>query len=470
MKAETWWITLIVGSIALGQWALICRRARSGPLGWTAPASLFALGLLVLYITPSLYWLSRPWPFSYPPYYDGLPLVMTGAVLLGLPFLLVVFGRRPVRLRRVDAARDRRAGEFGAGLWWCLAPILAGVAYRLFLFTLGYQSRNVRETPTVFGSDSLALLVGNVADYAPVFYFALVALGNRLQRRAGALFWALDALLQLMSLSRFFMLYFVFRSALFMTLTGRRLTRKQWVSVAVFASFVIVVVGRTAVTAREVTSTSAAKYLSPGQVVSVIAGTAVEFVRGDAGQVTSLIGQALDDTFDRLYMARSASAVMMNVPAVIPYSYGSTFMHVLYAWIPRYIWPEKPTLGDIHRLTTLVMPDDSGVNPTGTIAELYISGGFVAVLLGGIVCAYLCRAQERVLLRRTGRPSPAWICVYPSLGLWFLWADANLSQRIAEGLHVLLLFGLVRLFLRFARRRGERGKRVAMLAPAAVSS
>ena len=462
-------VTLLVGFIAFGEWVLIWRHSSRGPLGWAAPTSLFALGLLLLYITPSVYWMFRPWNVTYPPYYDGLPLVLAGAVLLGLPFLLDVFLRRRKRGTHLARVFQHNEGEFGPRLWLCVIPILAGVAYRIYLFTLGYQSRNVRDVPMLFGSDSLALLVGNISDYFPVFYFALVALGNRLQRRIGLLSWALDALLQLMSLARFDMLYFVFRSAIFMTLRGWRLSRKQWAIVALFSMFVIAIVGRVPSLAKDLVSTGEAKYLTPGQVVMVVIDTTRGFLSGELSGGTSPLLQALDDTFERLHMARSASAVMMNVPDVIPYEHGKTFLHVLYAWIPRYLWASKPNIRAVNLLTTLVMPDDSGLNPTGTIAELYVNYGFIAVFLGGIGCAYLCRAQERILLRKGRFLSPTWLCVYPSIGLWYFWADANLSQRLTEGLHVLLLFALVWLFLGFARRRSRRATQMAIETPIALS-
>ena len=75
-----------------------------------------------------------------------------------------------------------------------------------------------------------------------------------------------------------------------------------------------------------------------------------------------------------------------------------------------------------------------------------------AVFLGGVLCLTICRWQEQTLLRG-GRTSRIWLCVFPVMVLWFVWADANLSQRLSEGLRTLLIFGAMWLFLKIARVR-----------------
>jgi hypothetical protein len=438
--------TLLTGTIALILWGFIWFRSIRRTLGWLGPTSLFASGLIVLYIIPSLYWQFRPWNYMYPPYFDGLPLVMFGAIILAIPFLFDSLRRRQAQSMR---PWDQLVHEnYGDMLWLALIPILLGIAYRLYLFSQGYQGRNDREVIYILDSENLALIVSNFAFYFPIFYYLLILLGNRLQRRSGMIFWVVDGLMQLMTLHRWAILIFIIRSCIFLVILGHKFTRRQIVMIATACVITISIIGQAGLVSME--RTTYVRYLGPLDFASVIGESArYYFNTGQSKVGENALLDLIDDTMNRLYLARSASAVMKSTPDVIPYFYGGTFRHILYAWIPRYFWPDKPTMLEIHLLTILVMPGDMGTNPTGTIAELFVNYGFVAIFLGGILCLLLCRWQESVLQRK-GNALCAWLCVYPLMSIWFVWADANLTQRITEGLRGLLVFVIVRIFLRMA--------------------
>ena len=435
--------TLLTGSVALILWGFIWFRAIRRPLGWIGPTSLFALGLLILYIVPSLYWQFRSWSEPYPPYFDGIPLVMTGAILLGVPFLAGSLENRPKQKMLQELFR-RQFGIYGRSLWFGLIPVLSGIGYRLYMFTLGFQGRNIREWPTILGFESLALIVYALTIYFPVFYYPLIAFGNLLQRRVGSLVWIIDGLLQLATLHRWAILLFILRSTVFAALMGWRLKTRHWIGVVLVGIFTIAIIGQAGLLSRDIVDISNVMYLGPTQVPTVI-GMSVKYFSETASSI-------IDEVMFRLYLARSASAVMQSTPDIIPYFYGETFLHILYAWVPRFFWTDKPDMGEVHLLTTLVMPNDSGISPTGTIAELYVNYGFLAIFLGGLLCFIITRWMERALMRG-GRNSRVWLCVYPGVCMWIIWADANLSQRLTESLRMLLIFGAVWLLLWISRVR-----------------
>jgi hypothetical protein len=191
-------------------------------------------------------------------------------------------------------------------------------------------------------------------------------------------------------------------------------------------------------------------------VVSVLKETGAGYFRGAfmggyGSDEANLVLRTLDDTMYRLYEARSASAVMINVPEQIPYFYGETFVQALYALVPRYFWPEKPSLNEANLVTQWVMPDDSGFNPTGTLAEFYMNFGFLGVLAGGAVCFLLCAWAESVLTSRRTK-NPAWLCVYPLLAEQFLIANTTFTRRISEGLRGVLVLVLMMLLFWLAKR------------------
>ncbi|MCK4809731.1 MAG: hypothetical protein KAS99_02195 [Candidatus Omnitrophica bacterium] len=442
--------TIVLGIIALIMWSFIWLHASRGPLGWISPISLFAMGVLIFYIIPPLYWQFRPWNYWVPPYFEGLPLVLIGAIVLGLPFMFVKLRR--ARHGKVSCEiMDFQVGRFGSGLWLCVLPVLAGLGWKIHLLILGYQSRLARTAPVLFGSKSLAFLIGNIGYYYFPFYFALAILGNKRQRWVGILLWICDGIFQMYTLHRHAMLFFVFRSLVFITILGFKMSRKQWVGMAFFGIFVIAIIGKTPHLAYQAV-TIEMPYLTPVQVVQIVGKTTGSFLASGTNDEEFFLFKAVDDTMFRLYDARSASAVMMDVPNVIPYHYGVTFLQIFYAPIPRYFWPDKPSLGDIHMVTTLVMPDDSGINPTGTIAELYMNGNFIFVFFGGAICFMICRWIERVLLRKELNQYIL-LCVYPIMTQWIIGANYNLTQRLSEGLRIVIFIWLFWLFIRFIRGR-----------------
>ncbi len=450
--------------LAMTIWLVIWKIACRGPLSWASPAALFAGGLITFYVFPSLYWQFRPWNYLIPSYFDGLPIVLLGTLGLAPAFLWAsLFEQRkhcppkPLLIRSADNTIKRR-------VWVLLVPCAIGMAWHLYLITLGYQERFVRQTPTLFGSDTLAFLVGNVAYYYPVCYFGLVGFGNPFTRRVGQAVWLLDAFLTIITLHRYAILVFLARSVIFLTILG---WRPQWRHKVVALGVVLItvgVLGESSSAANEVKLYEKA-YLGPRQVFEVLLQSATRYLNRDTSPGWSssaadpLIG-LVDDTMYRLYDARSASAVMAAIPDVIPYYHGATFQHILYSLIPRYFWENKPAARDIHVITTQVMPGDLGVNPLGTVAEFYLNFGYVGILLGGLVCWLLCRAVDSAMIGG-GRFGPAWICFYPILAEMLFASNFNFTQRVMEALHGLIVLVALNSFFRRPAMRAQLAQRAA---------
>lgn len=445
---------LLIGGIALVLWSFVWRQAfLRSPLRWASPTCLFASGLLFFYIIPSLYWQLRPWTYYFPPYFKGLPLVLGSTLILGLPFLWgALFGieRKIIRQPTIQFSKEK----FGQSLWVFFPPIIIGIGWRIYLLTLGWQGRLAREIPQLLGSNNLALIVHNFWYYCPAFYFVLVACGNKVQRRIGRAFWIIDGLFVLTLMSRHIILRFVLISLVFFVLRGRKIILRQWVVIGIFTVFVLSIIGMSQSFMGEHLLYNK-KFLNVLGVAKVVKkGTTSYFTEQAWGRHISTDSnpffRSLDDTMYRLYDARSASAVIMNVPDVIPYFYGKTLIHIFYAFIPRYFWSEKPYLDDIHRVTYWVMFPESG-NSAGTLAELYMNYGFFAVLLGGITSFLLCRWGDRIVGRKKG-VSPALLCMYPILAEQYIHASHNFTQRICEGIRGLLVLALIMFLLWFNKR------------------
>lgn len=445
---------LIIGMTALVVWGFIWYQSCKGPLRWATPTSLFAMGNILLYIFPSLYWQFRPWNFPYPPYFDGLPLVLGGFLILALPFMLYAVAR--VGHKKAGRIKIQFPGlKSGSLPWIFIFIILIGIGWRIYLFSLGHQARLARENPKIMGSESLALMIENFSYYYPICYFALFALskfGDKIWRRIGISFWVIDGLLQLYALHRQLIIIFVLRSIIFWSIIGLKFRLRHWAVVSIVMVFVVSFIGSSHRFASDLSNERLEIYLTVPEVVTVMKTTGISYfteaIQGEA--VINILLQALDETMGRAYEARSASAVMMGVPDVIPYFNGGTFVQVLYSVIPRYFWEGKPDLTNIQAVTTLVMPDDSGVNPAGSLAELYMNFGFTAILLGGFFSLFICRLTDNLLARKDiGLPI---ICAYPVIAELFLAANMSFTRRLSEGVRGMIVLWLVTLLFKFCRQ------------------
>lgn len=429
---------LTLGVFSLAVWLCVVRWEGRNQFGWASPGSLFALGLIAFYILPPIYWQFRTWTYWIPSYFEGLPRVLVSSIVLSTGFVaygLFSHGQQALRLPE--------KGAFGPRIGLFLIPSVLGILWRVNLLQHGFQGRLAQQAPELFGSEALAYLMSNISYYYPIGYFALVGMGTPLQRRLGMGFWAFDGLFQLILLHRYELLIFMFRSLVFTRIAGWRIAPWRLATVAAGAVAAISIIGQAHQLANVTAATAGQTYLSVRQVADVLADTSARYLSGNIATTTSSVEgnaalRSLDDAMFRLYDARSASAVMEAVPDILPYYGGRTFLHIFYALIPRFFWPEKPNLAEIHYVTTMVMPGDSGINPTGTLAEFYLNYGLVAVFLGGVVCWLIVRWHTSNLSAK-GVISPTVLCTYPIIAELYFASNLNFTQRVCEGLR----FGLV---------------------------
>jgi hypothetical protein len=443
-------MTIFLCLIALLEWVWILGCGiRSGRMGVLSPLGLFASGTLVFYIVSPLYWQFREWTYPYPSYVDGLPLLLTCVILFGLPFLLI-HGTACAR-----SALTIPLGAIAVTRSWAVvfASVAAvGVAWNGYLITQGHQGVMVREETTILGSSELASLFSNLVYVSPVAYFLLMVQSDSSMRRMGALLWCIDGIVTVLGFNRTFILLFIVQSMIQARLLGWRVNRKYVVALLALGLCVVGILGRSKNVSIEVVLEHKATYMTPALMAEVFTRTIDDVIAGKtekSGSANSGIDGLVDDVANRLYDARSASAVMAAVPDQIPYRYGSTFGHILYAFIPRAIWEDKPSLREIHLVTTQAMPGDYGVNPLGTLGEFYLNFGVSGAILGGAMCAVLLLlAHHHFNLTTSG--TAAWILCYPLLARWFLGVNYNFSQNVSEILRGLILAFLVALVIRVA--------------------
>jgi hypothetical protein len=141
---------------------------------------------------------------------------------------------------------------------------------------------------------------------------------------------------------------------------------------------------------------------------------------------------------------------MMNFPARHPYLYGQSYYRLLFAPIPRFVWPTKP-LNTQRVFAQVVEPSAAATGltlPPGLVGDMYINFGYLGVL--GMFVLGVIFAQERyrglvALLLLAG--SGCWIfylvrgsSTTPYIVLMVVWLTAWLLTQI---IHPVALTGRV---------------------------
>lgn len=128
---------------------------------------------------------------------------------------------------------------------------------------------------------------------------------------------------------------------------------------------------------------------------------------------------------------------------------GETLLQVLIAWVPRFLWPDKPEMGGsefVANHTGMVFAD--GVTfGSGPVFEFYVNYGYTGVLLGFIMLGYLLRkidrAASRALRHARLHDFIRWFTVglafiAPLTELFFIFNTAFMAWAVLFGLKLVL--------------------------------
>lgn len=153
--------------------------------------------------------------------------------------------------------------------------------------------------------------------------------------------------------------------------------------------------------------------------------------------------------------------VIIRTPSEIPYWGGETYLSLVGAFVPRVLWPDKPTkeLGQAfgHRYTYI------GTNDVGTamnlpvLVEFYVNFGLIGVLFGMAIVGCIYSVLERIL------NNPGQDAILSLIGVVILVPLANIESDFSLGFGGLILNGAALWFvLRTIRRSGVRREQLAL--------
>jgi oligosaccharide repeat unit polymerase len=152
----------------------------------------------------------------------------------------------------------------------------------------------------------------------------------------------------------------------------------------------------------------------------------------------------VDDNFLRL------SQIIDLVPRDYPYVYHKQIVYTLVRPIPRALWPGKPTDPGFDLPGAL---GEKGVSlSSSVIGELYFSGGWLVVLLGGVLYGKLAGMLSRLFLGHRGTSG---VLVY-SLGTMAIVAGMrSMVELVLMSYTLLAWIAVSRLFLKRRSPRSE---------------
>jgi len=139
--------------------------------------------------------------------------------------------------------------------------------------------------------------------------------------------------------------------------------------------------------------------------------------------------------------------IVQLIPESYPYVYHRYLIWVLVRPIPRVFWPGKPVDPGFDLPTTLGV---KGVSYSfSTIGELYLSGGLVAIALGGWLYGRLSGMASRLLTQ--GSTFGSYV-IYSTLMMALFSGMRSMLELVLTSYVVLAWIGLLRLFVYFRGR------------------
>jgi hypothetical protein len=176
----------------------------------------------------------------------------------------------------------------------------------------------------------------------------------------------------------------------------------------------------------------------------------------------------IDQSLGRMSLLQQTAHVIELTPGEVPYQHGRLYSYMLVTWIPRVLWPGKPSVNEANRfyqvaygLTDAHQLDTVSI-AVGTVAESFINfgwwGPFLVMIPLGIFFDYF---QHAFLACDSGWVLNAiGIALIPS----FLALESQLAQYLAGILQCVVVALLVLLPVLHVQFRG--GKSSAQPAPA----
>src|SRR5207237_5664241 len=83
--------------------------------------------------------------------------------------------------------------------------------------------------------------------------------------------------------------------------------------------------------------------------------------------------RALNPSVSRISLLNQSANVIDLTPAVVPYQYGWLYSYMAVTWIPRFVWPDKPSVSEANQYYQVAY----GLTSEADLASVSIGVGFL---------------------------------------------------------------------------------------------
>lgn len=171
--------------------------------------------------------------------------------------------------------------------------------------------------------------------------------------------------------------------------------------------------------------------------------------------------RALNPSVSRISLLNQSANVIEQTPSVVPYQYGWLYSYMAITWVPRFVWPEKPSMSEANQYYQVAygLTAEEDINKVaisvGLLTEGFINFGWVGVVgimfLAGIVFDFY---QRTFLASTSGALMTAiGVILIPQ----FLSVESQMAQYlggIVQQVVVTLIVMLPIINVQGSRRRG----------------
>jgi hypothetical protein len=116
------------------------------------------------------------------------------------------------------------------------------------------------------------------------------------------------------------------------------------------------------------------------------------------------IKELTDATLSRLSLLQQSANVIELTPSRVPYQYGSLYSYIAVTFVPRFFWPDKPSVNDANHWyqVTYELTDPHQLSTVsiavGTVTESYINFGWFGPVLIIFPLGIFLGSFERIFL------------------------------------------------------------------------
>jgi hypothetical protein len=186
--------------------------------------------------------------------------------------------------------------------------------------------------------------------------------------------------------------------------------------------------------------------------------------------------RALNPSVSRISLLNQSANVIEQTPSVVPYQYGWLYSYMAITWIPRFAWPDKPSMSEANQYYQVAygLTAEEDINKVaisvGLLTEGFINFGWAGVVGIMFLAGIFFDFYQRTFLASTSGALMTAIGVI--LIPQFLSVESQMAQYlggIVQQVVVTLIVMLPILSIRDSRRRGVQPARTmspnALLAP-----